>query len=108
MEAKKKKIYEFTLLKKRHLFIRLDLLLVVAISAVMTYNFGWQMANKENLLATGMLILTIFVNGVLVLLNFWTVAANEFYAFAKLKPTDIESCTHVKAKMINQKQNTTK
>ena len=66
------------------------------------------MTNKENLLATGCLILTVFVNGVLLLLNFWSVKANQFYAYAKLRSDQIDKCTHVHATMINQKQNTTK
>ena len=66
------------------------------------------MADKENLLATGMLILAIFVNGVLLLLNHWSVQAHQFYAYSVLPDVAIEKCTHVKAKIFNQKQNTRK
>lgn len=66
------------------------------------------MADKENLLAVGCVILASAVNGVLLLLNFWNVAAHEFYAYSHLKPTQIEQCTHVRATVINKKQNTKK
>ena len=76
MEKKKKKQYEFQLLQRRKMWLRFDSILVSAITALMVWQFGWQMTDKENLMATGFLILTIFVNGVLVLLNYWSVAAN--------------------------------
>ena len=66
------------------------------------------MTDKENLLATGMLILAIFVNGVLLLLNHWSVQAHQFYAYTVLPDAAIERCTHVKAKIFNPKQNTRK
>jgi hypothetical protein len=50
----------------------------------MCWHFGWQMTDKENLLATGCLILAVGFNGVLLLLNFWSVAAHEFYAYSSL------------------------
>lgn len=66
------------------------------------------MTDKENLLATGMLILAIFVNGVLLLLNHWSVPVHQFYAYSIIGNDKIETCTHVKAKITNQKQNTMK
>jgi magnesium-transporting ATPase (P-type) len=66
------------------------------------------MTDKENLLAVGCLILAVGFNGVLLLLNFWSVAAHEFYAYGSLPDKAIEQCTHVKAKVDNKKQNTTK
>ena len=63
------------------------------------------MTDKENLLATGMLILAIFVNGVLLLLNYWSVQAHQLYSYSHLPDKAIEQCTHVKAKVFNQKQN---
>jgi hypothetical protein len=74
----------------------------------MCYKFGWQMTDKENLLAVGCLILAVGTNGVLLLLNFWSVAAHELYAYKSLQANMIEKCTHVKAKVVNKKQNTTK
>lgn len=70
--------------------------------------FGWQMADKENLLAVGCLILAVGCNGVLLLLNFWSVAAHELYAYRSLQPHQIDKCTHVKARVDNKKQNTSK
>lgn len=66
------------------------------------------MTDKENLLAIGCLILAVALNGVLLLLNFWSVAAHEFYAYSALASNQIEKCTHVKAKVVNKKQNTVK
>lgn len=77
-------------MRRRAVPLRFDTILVTIITILLVYNFGWQMADKENLLATGMLILTIFVNGVLVLLNFWSVQAHQFYAYAQLRPDQIE------------------
>jgi hypothetical protein len=88
--------------------MRADFVLVACVSALMCWQFGWQMSDKENLLAVGCLILAVAVNGVLLLLNFWSVAAHEFYAYSSLQPHQIEKCTHVKAKVENKKQNTIK
>ena len=62
----------------------------------------------ENILAIGCLILAIAFNGVLLLSNFWSVAANEFFAYAALPGDQIDSCTHVKAIIVNKKQHKTK
>lgn len=66
------------------------------------------MTDRENLLAVGCLILAIGFNGVLLLLNYWSVAVHEFYAYQRLSNSQIELCTHIKARVINKKQNTTK
>lgn len=44
--------------------------------------FGKELTNMENILAIGSLILAVAFNGVLLLSNFWSVAANEFFAYA--------------------------
>lgn len=108
MESQKKKTYHFTLLRRKEPYQRLDFILVASISAFMCYQFGWQMTDKEDLLAVGCLILAVGTNGVLLLLNFWSVAAHEFYAYASLPDSAIDRCTHVKAKVENKKQNTKK
>ena len=108
MEAKKKKIYEFKLLSRRAIYMRFDFILVSLITVLVLNQFGAQMMDKENLIATGCLILTIFVNGVLLLLNYWSVAAHQFYAYSTLADNQIEKCTHVLARVTNQKQNTKK
>jgi hypothetical protein len=69
----------------------------------MCYQFGWQMTDKENLLAIGCLILAIAFNGVLLLLNFWSVAAHEFFAYRTIGPNMIDKCSHVKAIVNNKK-----
>ena len=47
-------------------------------------------------------------NGVLLSSNFWSVDAHEFFAYAKLQSNQIESCTHVKVRIHNKKQNVIK
>ena len=66
------------------MYFRLDILIVLAVSIFMCVKFGWQMTDKENLLAVGCLILAVGFNGVLLLINYWSVAAHEFYAYRKL------------------------
>jgi len=62
----------------------------------------------ENIAAIGFLILAVAFNGVLLLSNFWSIAANEFFAYHQLTDDKILQCTHVKAIVKNPKQNTTK
>ena len=85
MESQKKKAYEFTLLQRRQPYLRFDFAIVNFVSVFMCWQFGWQMTDKENLLATGCLILAIVFNGVLLLLNKWSVAAHEIFAYRFLK-----------------------
>lgn len=95
-------------MRRRPIYLRLDVLIVLAVSVFMCVQFGWQMSDKENLLAVGCLILAVGFNGVLLLTNYWSVGAHEFYAYQKLSNNQIELCTHVKAVVCNKKQNTTK
>jgi hypothetical protein len=64
--------------------------------------------DKEDLLASVSFILSIAVNGVFVLCNFWSVNWNEFCAYAQLADDQIEKCTHVRVNVDNRKQNTIK
>jgi len=66
------------------------------------------MGNMENILAVGCLILAVAFNGVLLLSNYWSIAFNEFFGYAKLNNDQIELCSHVKAIVTNKKQHTTK
>lgn len=59
-------------------------------------------------MASGMLILTILVNGIILLLNHWSVACHEFFAYNNLKAYQIEKCSHVKVIVDNRKQNVIK
>jgi hypothetical protein len=54
------------------------------------------------------MILSILFNGVLLLLNFWSVAIHEFFAYSKLDMSDIKNCTDVRVRIDNQKQKTIK
>jgi len=56
----------------------------------MCLKFGWQITDKENLLAVGCLIIAMGLNGVLLLMNYWSVAAHEFYAYKRLRNDQIE------------------
>lgn len=107
-EKEKKKIYEFKLLRRRKMYLRLDIFIVNLVSGFMCYCFGREMGNMENILAVGCLILAIAFNGVLLLSNYWSIAANEFFGYSQLDNDQIEQCTHVKAIVINKKQHTTK
>jgi hypothetical protein len=71
-------------------------------------NFGWRMTDMEDLMAVGMLVLAITFNGVLLLLNFWSVNMHEFFGFVQVQNSRIDQCTHVRVTMTNQKQNTVK
>ena len=88
--------------------MRMDFFTVAIASGALFYIFGWRLIDKEDLLAMGMLVLGIMFNGVLLLSNFWSVDANEFFAYANLKNDQIERCTHVKVRIDNRKQNVIK
>jgi hypothetical protein len=70
--------------------------------------FGFRVFDKEDLLASVCFILSIAVNGVFVLCNFWSVNWNEFCAYSQLPDDQVENCTHVRVKVENKKQNTIK
>jgi hypothetical protein len=70
--------------------------------------FGRRMLDMEDLMAVGLLILAIAFNGVLLLSNFWSVAAHEFFAYRVLDSSQIEQCTSVRTTVTNHKQKTTK
>jgi len=86
----------------------MDVFTVTVVTGALFYIFGWRLSNKEDLLAMGMLVLGIMFNGVLLLSNFWSVDANEFFAYANLNNNQIETCTHVKVRIDNRKQNVIK
>ena len=83
--------------------MRMDIFTVALATGALFYAFGWRLTDKEDLLAIGMLVLGILFNGVLLLSNFWSVDANEFFAYAKLQNNQIEQCTHVKVRIDNRK-----
>jgi hypothetical protein len=80
----KKKTYIFSLLRRRHIALRIDSILVTLVWGTIFYLFGFRCFDKEDLMASVCFILSIAVNGVLVLANFWSVAWNEFCAFATI------------------------
>ena len=55
-----------------------------------------------------MLVLGIIFNGVLLLLNHWSVSAHETFAYKKLDDSQIEQCSHVRVRINNKKQNVIK
>merc|ERR1712166_893566 len=59
------------------------------------------MTDMEDLMAVGMLILAITFNGVLLLLNFWSVNIHELFGFVQVAPAKIGDCTHVRVTMTN-------
>jgi hypothetical protein len=79
--SSKKKSYQFSLLATRKPHLRFDFLIVGSVCLGMVCQFGWEMTNMENIAAIGFLILAVAFNGVLLLLNFWSIAANEFFAY---------------------------
>jgi len=87
---RKKKIYEFHLLRTRDKIWRPDFIIVSIVSAVTLYTFGWRMTDMEDLMAVGVLVLAITFNGVLLLLNFWSVAMHEIFGFTKVDPAAID------------------
>jgi cation-transporting ATPase 13A1 len=88
--------------------MRIDTILVATVCAGIFYTFGLRVFDKEDLMASVCFILSIAINGVLILANFWSVAWNEFCAYQLIKEDQIETCTHVRVKVINKKQNTIK
>lgn len=85
MEAeKKKKEYVFALLRRRPMYLRVEIATVCAITAALFWTFGWQLTDKEDLLAIGSLVLAILLNGVLILMNYWSVTYHETLAYQSL------------------------
>lgn len=83
-KEKKKKEYSFALLRRRPNWQRMDIFAVSAITCGLLSYFGWQLTDKEDLLAIGCLVLTILVNGVLLLGNYWSVGYHETIAYQSL------------------------
>ena len=104
---KKKKSYDFTLLQRRKAYMRIDAFIVSTATAALFYTFGKELSNMENIAAIGFMIIAIAFNGIILLLNFWSIAAHEFYAFSRLAPECISKCTDVKAIVYNPKTMTT-
>jgi manganese-transporting P-type ATPase len=102
-ERQKKKVYHFNLLRRRHIALRTDTILVSAIFGTLFYIFGTRCFDKEDILASACFILIIAINGVLLLCNFWSVGWNEWVAFSKIADGQIENCTHVKVRIDNKK-----
>jgi len=98
---KKKKVYEFHLLRTRPATLRPDFIIVGIISAYVALKYGWRMTDMEDLMAVGMLVLAITFNGVLLLSNSWSVNIHEFFGFSKVDPTKIDDCTHVRVTVTN-------
>lgn len=107
-KEKKKKEYTFALLRRRPMWQRLDIICVCIITASLLSFFGWQLTDKEDLLAIGCLVLAILLNGVLLLSNFWSVSYHETIAYAALDNRQIDTCSHIRVRIDNKKQNIVK
>ena len=75
----------------------------ILVTILLLYFFGWRLVDKEDLLGIGMLVLGILFNGVLLLLNHWSVTAHETFAYQKLTDKDVDLCTHVRVRIDNKK-----
>lgn len=102
-KEKKKKLYEFALLARRPYYLRMDFVAIGLLTALLFWQFGWQVTDKEDLLAMACLILSILLNGILLLCNYWSVAYHETIAYKKLAGNQIDKCTHVKVRIDNRK-----
>ena len=77
-------------MRRRSPFLRADYITVVIATTLLVHNFGWRLIDKEDLLGIGMLVLGIIFNGVLLLLNHWSVSAHETFAYMKLDDSQID------------------
>ena len=107
-EEKKKKEYTFALLLRRPIWQRVDLLSVSVVTMALFYTFGWQLTDKEDLLAMGCMVMAVLVNGVLLLANHWSVAYHETIAYKSLDARQVDTCSHVRVRIDNKKQNIVK
>jgi hypothetical protein len=83
----------FTLLKKKPLFLRLDIIPGYVTSYLMYEYVGTRIFDQEDIFAASMLVLFIMFHSVLVLLNFWS---NKLKARIGFQPAvSIEDATHV-------------
>ena len=90
------------------MYVRADILAVLAITLALISHFRLQLFDKEDLLAMGCLVLAVLINGVLLLNNYWSVGYHETIAYQSLKGTEIERCTHVRTTINNKKQKVVK
>ena len=105
---KKKKEYAFALLRRRPMWMRVDLIFVTLATIALVHHFGWQLTDKEDLLAMGCMVLVIIFNGVLLLNNYWSVAYHETIAYQSLSGHEIDKCSHVRVRIDNKKQSIVK
>ena len=101
--VKKKKEYAFALLRRRPMYFRADLAAVTVVTTLLLWQFGWQLTDKEDLLAIGCLVLGILLNSVLLLCNYWSVSYHETIAYQPLKDGDVDNCTHIRVRINNKK-----
>jgi len=74
---------------------------VTAETLFMVYYFGGRLIDVEDLMGIGMMILSIIFNGVLLLLNFWSVDIHKKFAYFTLDMSRIDICTDVAVKIDN-------
>lgn len=67
------------------------------------YYFGDDLLNVESIVGTTSLMVAITFHSVFLLVNFWSVNANVFLGYKKVKAGEIEKCSHIKIKLDNRK-----
>lgn len=65
--------------------MRADLIGVAVFTLTLLYNFGWQLTDKEDLLAMACLIMVALADSVLLLCNHWSVNYHETICYKQLK-----------------------
>lgn len=87
------------------MYFRADIFAVVSLTGFIVSYFGWQLTDKEDLLAMASLIFGCLLNSVFLLCNYWSVAYNTAIAYQTLKANQVDKCSHVKVCIDNKKQN---
>ena len=87
------KVYTFTLLKKKKIPLRLDVIPFYITLPLMYINFFDRLFDPEDILASGVLILFICTHSVLGLMNFWSKNMASRIGFTRISV--IEDASHV-------------
>lgn len=79
------KVLKFTLLRKKPVYLRWDLIPIPFTSMLIYHFFGDAVFDQEHILAVTTVLLAVSFHVVLFMLNFWFVNAYAFFCFSKLK-----------------------
>lgn len=97
------KIYEFKLLKKNDIWMRLDFYPPFVTAFLLYHNFGSKIFDREQLVPVLSLMLACTVHSLMFFVNFWSADINVFFAYKKLSIDSIENATHVWVSLENKK-----